>query len=71
MFDSDFNDAFEDCDCMFRDELLEGDKESALKGDGPLNVGQTGERLVSDPALVENRRTYALMESRVTANQRI
>lgn len=42
MFDSYFDDAFQYCNCMLRNKLLESDKEGALEGDGTLNEGQAG-----------------------------
>lgn len=44
MFDSYFDDAFQYCDCVLRNKLLESDEEGALEGDGTLDEGQAGAR---------------------------
>ena len=44
VFDSYFNDALQYCDRMLRYELLESDKEGALKGDGALDESQARAR---------------------------
>ena len=46
MFDAYFDDASQYCDCMLGNKLLESDEESALEGDGPLDVSQAGGRRI-------------------------
>lgn len=42
MLDSDLYNTFQNCDSMLGHELLEGDEEGTLEGDGALDVGQAG-----------------------------
>ena len=44
MFDSDFEDTPQNCDCMFGYKLLESNEEGTLEGDGALDESQSRAR---------------------------
>ena len=48
MLDTDFEDAFEEGDGVFGDELLEGDEEGGLEADGALDVSHSTRSISGD-----------------------